>query len=205
MSAVVDLAVNVVSLVIVIWMAILFYFSVEEYKLGGPCFVSKNSVTKTNTLFTDQYEKIKNKVKSVSLPAAPTPASSSFGNYVEYFEERELNPHTFDYDSGAVSVEKETEVVEDEDYNDVLVSQLEPIVVEQHNQYVKNSNRTTSGASTKVERSDREDVVPQWGLRRVKYGKDMLSKNALTVPSFEYEDEKTTRTNLMDIIGGSTY
>jgi hypothetical protein len=204
MSAVVDLAVNVVSLVIVMWMAVLFYFSVEEYNLGGPCFVSKNSVTKANKLFMDQYEKIKNKAKTVSLPTLPAP-SSSFGNYVEHFEERELNPHTFDYDSGAVSTEKESEVVEDEDYNDVLVSQLEPIVVEQHNQYVKNSNRTTSGASTKVERSDREDVVPQWGLRRVKYGKDMLSKNALSVPSFEYEDEKTTRTNLMDIIGGSTY
>lgn len=200
MSAVLDLAVNVLSLVIVMWIAILFYFSVEEYNLGGPCFVSKNSVEKTNKLFVDQYEKIKNKVKETKLQT-PT---SSFGNYVEYFEEKELNPHSFDYDSGDVPADKENEV-DEEDYNDVLVSQLEPIVVEQHKQYVKNSNRTTSGASTKVERSDREDVVPQWGLRRVKYGKDMLSKNAISVPSFEYEDEKTTRTNLMDILGGSSY
>lgn len=197
MSAVSDLAVNVLSLVIVMWIAVLFYFSVEEYNLGGSCFISKNSVEKTNKLFVDQYEKIKNKTK-VQAPV------SSFGNYVEYFEEKELNPHSFDYDSGAVVADKEDDM-EEEDYNDVLVSQLEPIVVEQHNQYVKNSNRTTSGASTKVERSNREDVVPQWGLRRVNYGKDMLSKNALSVPSFEYEDEKTTRTNLMDILGGSAY
>ncbi len=197
MSAVSDLAVNVLSLVIVMWIAVLFYFSVEEYNLGGSCFISKNSVEKTNKLFVDQYEKIKNKAK-VQAPV------SSFGNYVEYFEEKELNPHSFDYDSGAVVADKEDDM-EEEDYNDVLVSQLEPIVVEQHNQYVKNSNRTTSGASTKVERSNREDVVPQWGLRRVNYGKDMLSKNALSVPSFEYEDEKTTRTNLMDILGGSAY
>lgn len=197
MSAVSDLAVNVLSLVIVMWIAVLFYFSVEEYNLGGSCFISKNSVEKTNKLFADQYEKIKNKTK-VQAPV------SSFGNYVEYFEEKELNPHSFDYDSGAVVADKEDDM-EEEDYNDVLVSQLEPIVVEQHNQYVKNSNRTTSGASTKVERSNREDVVPQWGLRRVNYGKDMLSKNALSVPSFEYEDEKTTRTNLMDILGGSAY
>lgn len=196
MSAVSDLAVNVLSLVIVMWIAVLFYFSVEEYNLGGSCFISKNSVEKTNKLFADQYEKIKNKAK-VQAPV------SSFGNYVEYFEEKELNPHSFDYDSGAVADDKEDDM--EEDYNDVLVSQLEPIVVEQHNQYVKNSNRTTSGASTKVERSNREDVVPQWGLRRVNYGKDMLSKNALSVPSFEYEDEKTTRTNLMDILGGSAY
>lgn len=197
MSAVSDLAVNLLSLVIVMWIAVLFYFSVEEYNLGGSCFISKNSVEKTNKLFVDQYEKIKNKAKA----QAPV---SSFGNYVEYFEEKELNPHSFDYDSGAVVADKEDDM-EEEDYNDVLVSQLEPIVVEQHNQYVKNSNRTTSGASTKVERSNREDVVPQWGLRRVNYGKDMLSKNALSVPSFEYEDEKTTRTNLMDILGGSAY
>jgi hypothetical protein len=201
MSAVSDLAVNVLSLVIVMWIAVLFYFSVEEYNLGGPCFVSKNSVEKTNKLFVDQYEKIKNKVKETKLPAS----TSSFGNYVEYFEEKELNPHTFDYDSGAVDASENVEAEEEENYNDVLVSQLESVVVEQHNQYVKNSNRTTSGASTKVERSDREDVVPQWGLRRIKYGKDMLSKNALSVPSFEYEDEKTTRTNLMDILGGSAY
>lgn len=201
MSAVLDLAVNVLSLVIVMWIAILFYFSVEEYKLGGPCFVSKNSVEKTNKLFLDQYEKIKNKTKEASLPQTKSP----FGNYVEYFEEKELNPHSFDYDSGALpveTVENNENADEEENYNDVLVSQLEPIVIEQHNQYVKDSNRTTSGASFKVERSNREDVVPQWGLRRVKYGKDMLSKNALTVPSFEYEDEKTTRTNLMDILGG---
>lgn len=197
MSAVSDLAVNVLSLVIVMWIAVLFYFSVEEYNLGGSCFISKNSVEKTNKLFVDQYEKIKNKAK-VQAPV------SSFGDHVEYFEEKELNPHSFDYDSGAVVADKEDDM-EEEDYNDVLVSQLEPIVVEQHNQYVKNSNRTTSGASTKVERSNREDVVPQWGLRRVNYGKDMLSKNALSVPSFEYEDEKTTRTNLMDILGGSAY
>lgn len=201
MSAVSDLAVNVLSLVIVMWIAVLFYFSVEEYNLGGSCFISKNSVEKTNKLFVDQYEKIKNKAKVQAKVQAPV---SSFGNYVEYFEEKELNPHSFDYDSGAVVADKEDDM-EEEDYNDVLVSQLEPIVVEQHNQYVKNSNRTTSGASTKVERSNREDVVPQWGLRRVNYGKDMLSKNALSVPSFEYEDEKTTRTNLMDILGGSAY
>jgi hypothetical protein len=191
------------------WIAILFYFSVEEYNLGGPCFVSKNSVEKTNKLFADQYEKIKNTVKEAKMPSLPSVSSlpnnnSSFGNYVEYFEEKELNPHTFDYDTGVVPANAEVEA-EEENYNDVLVSQLEPVVVEQHNQYVKNSNRTTSGASTKVERSDREDVVPQWGLRRVKYGKDILSKNALSVPSFEYEDEKTSRTNLMDIIGGSAY
>lgn len=202
MSTVSDLAVNVLSLVIVMWIAVLFYFSVEEYKLGGPCFVSKNSVEKTNKLFVDQYEKIKNKAKEVKLPETKSP----FGDHVEYFEEKELNPHSFDYDTGAVTVSENVENVEadveEENYNDVLVSQLEPIVIEQHNQYVKDSNRTTSGASFKVERSNREDVVPQWGLRRVKYGKDMLSKNALTVPSFEYEDEKTTRTNLMDILGG---
>lgn len=200
MNAVLDLAVNVLSLVIVMWIAILFYFSVEEYKLGGPCFVSKNSVEKTNKLFVDQYEKIKNKAKEVKLPETKSP----FGDYVESFEEKELNPHSFDYESGAVPVSENVEDAdgEEENYNDVLVSQLEPIVIEQHNQYVKDSNRTTSGASFKVERSNREDVVPQWGLRRINYGKDILSKNALTVPSFEYEDEKTTRTNLMDILGG---
>ncbi len=194
MSAVTNFAINIISAVIVVWIAIVFYFSIEEYKTGASgCVISKDSVTKANNVLMGWYTSAKNKVEE------QTSTPSGFYN-MEKFEERELNPHPFNYTSGEEVENTETEP-EEQDYNEVLMSQLEPIVFEQHSQYVKENNRTTTGASTKVERSDREEVVPTWGLRRVNYGKDILSKNALTVPSFEYEAEKTTSTNLMDILG----
>lgn len=190
MSAVINFAINLISLVIVVWLAVVFYFSVEDYSMSNnSCIVSNSAVSKANDKVVEWYTKAKGLATY----------NSSFSN-VENFEERELSPHSFDYTSGEPVVETEP-VEEDEDYNDILLSQLEPVVFEQHTQYVKENKGTTTGASTQVERSDREEVVPTWGLRRVKYGKDILSKNATTVPSFEYEDEKTTSTNLWSIIG----
>lgn len=191
MSAVINFAINIISLVIVVWLAVVFYFSVEDYSMtNNSCVVSNNAVTKANDKIVEWYTKAKNAIPS-----------SSFSN-IENFEEKELSPHDFDYTSGEpVVVQGEDVVEEEEDYNEVLLSQLEPVVFEQHTQYIKDNRGTTTGASTQVERSDREEVVPTWGLRRIKYGKDILSKNAVTVPSFEYEDEKTTSTNLWDMLG----
>ena len=75
------------------------------------------------------------------------------------------------------------------------------MILEQHAAYAKDSNHATRGASNMVERSNTEDVVQQWGLRRIKYGKDMLTKNATSVPSFEYPDEKTSHTALGAMLG----
>lgn len=190
MSAVINFAINLISLVIIAWLAVVFYFSVEDYAMSNnSCIVSNSAVNKANDKVMEWYAKAKALVTS----------NSSFSN-IENFEERELSPHSFNYASGEPTAEPDA-VEKYDDYNEILLSQLEPVVFEQHTQYVRENEGTTTGASTQVERSDREEVVPTWGLRRVKYGKDILSKNATTVPSFEYEDEKTTSTNLWDMIG----
>jgi hypothetical protein len=181
MSAVVSLTINLISLLLVIWIGVVFYYAYEEYKTGNStCIISKDAIAKANHRFTGWYESAKQSAEG------------------ENFEERELNPHNFDYSSGQV----QEPVAEDEiDYSNVLLSQLEPVVFEQHTQYVKENNKTTRGASNQVERSDREEVVPTWGLRRINYGKDILTSKALTVPSFEYEADKTSTGGLNALLG----
>jgi len=193
MNAVVSFIINLISIVIAIWIGAIGYYSFEEYRAGSStCIISKDAVNKANNKLTSWYDWSKEKTEDI------IDLTSSFNN-IENFEEKELNPHPFTYGTGQLV--EEPVVEEEQDYNEVLTSQLEPVVFEQHNQYVKENNKTTTGASTQVERSDREEVVPTWGLRRINYGRDILSKNALTVPSFEYEAQTTTNTNLMNILG----
>lgn len=188
---VIEFVFNVASLAILVWICILFYYAIEDYQGGNSFCFSKENVDKTNGVFSYAY----NKVKSMASP--------------EPFEERELNPHMFDYTSGELpnsnlSLPAETEEVEEseEDYNQQLVNDwLDNSVVSQHLQYLKESNQATSGASVQVERSDRQDIVPQMGLRRINYGKNLLTKNALTVPSFLPEDENTSHTNFYKMVG----
>ncbi len=182
MSAVVSLTINLISLLLVVWIGVVFYYAYEEYKTGeSTCIISKDAISKANHRFTGWYESAKQSAEG------------------ENFEERELNPHSFDYVSG--QVEQPVVVEEEVDYSNVLLSQLEPVVFEQHSQYVKENNKTTRGASNQVERSDREEVVPTWGLRRINYGKDILTSRATTVPSFEYEADRTTVGGLNALIG----
>jgi hypothetical protein len=190
---VVELIFNIGSFVILAWICILFYYAIEDYQGGNSFCFSKTNVDKTNQVFVDGYNKVK------SLTSTP-----------ENFEERELNPHSFDYFSGEDTpegpiTEENTmqQPYEEEDYNDTLVKEwLDDSVVSQHLQYLKESNQATSGASVQVERSDRQDIVPQMGLRRIKYGKDLLSKNAINVPSFLPEEENTSHTNFYAMVGG---
>lgn len=195
MSAVVSLVINLISIVIAIWIGTVGYYSFEEYRTGtSTCIISKDSISKANNKLTSWYDWSKEKTEET----VDDLSSSSFNN-IENFEEKELNPHPFTYGTGQLV--EEPVVDEEQDYSEILASQLEPVVFKQHEQYVKENNKTTTGASTQVERSDREEVVPTWGLRRINYGKDILSKNALSVPSFEYEAQTTSRTNLMNILG----
>ncbi len=185
-----DLVFNLISVVALVWVCILFYYAVKDYKEdSGVCF-SSSTVSKANQVFVDGYNKVKQMVKP------------------EAFEEKDLNPHNFDYISGedrplyTPSPSPEPVDEEEENYEDVLVKEwLDESVVSQHLQYLKDSNQTTSGASTQVERSDRQDVVPQMGLRRINYGKNLLSSNALTVPSFVPEDNSTSHTNFYKMVG----
>lgn len=186
-----DLVFNLISVAALAWVCILFYFALEEYKGGNSFCFSSDNVDKTNQVFIDGY----NKVKSLVSP--------------EPFEERELNPHDFDYMSGeerqlhtAMPSDTPGASTDEGNYEDELVKEwLDESVVSQHLQYLKDSNQSTSGASSQVERSDRQDVVPQMGLRRINYGKNLLSPNAVTVPSFVPENDSTSHTNLYKMIG----
>jgi len=196
MSAVVDISINLLSFLIVTWICVLFYFSVEEYMTGSECVVSKSGVSKTNNLAKELYLKAKEYISKKTA---------------EPYEDRQLNPHEFDLSTGVDLKPEDTvtnrgvsEEVDEEaadDYNDVLLSQLEPVILEQHASYINGPNNVTKGVSMVSERSDRQDVVPQWGLRRYKYGKDLVSNTATSVPSFEYEEEKTGHTDLMKFLG----
>lgn len=185
-----DLVFNLISVAALIWVCILFYFALEDYKGGNSFCFSSDNVNRTNQVFVDGY----NKAKSMVSP--------------EPFEERDLNPHEFDYMTGEerplyTPMSSDVPAGEGEgNYEDDLVKEwLDESVVSQHLQYLKDSNQSTSGASTQVERSDRQDVVPQMGLRRINYGKNLLSPNAVTVPSFVPENDSTSHTNLYKMIG----
>jgi hypothetical protein len=191
MSAVTELAVNLIALAMIAWLAVMFYFSYEDYRKGDNFCVTDDTIRRTRDVFSGAYLK--------AHEAATTTQ--------ENFEERELVP----YDAN-LAVEPQSERAtalvpnvddseESDNYSDVLLSQLEPVILEQHAAYAKDSNHATRGASNMVERSNTEDVVQQWGLRRIKYGKDMLTKNATSVPSFEYPDEKTSHTALGAMLG----
>jgi hypothetical protein len=57
-----------------------------------------------------------------------------------------------------------------DDYNEVVqYAALEPSIFESHNEYSKDINRSTSGASLGSVRSDDMNYVPWVGLRRPKY------------------------------------
>ncbi len=168
MIAVISLAINLIALAVIVWIAVMFYFTYENYRKGQDFCITKQVIEETGNVFNNMYKMTKG----------------------EAFEEKELVPYQLE----------ETEEDDEENYNDVLLSQLEPTILQQHAEYVADSNHSTRGASTQVERSNREDVVPQWGLRRINYGADILSKNATTVPSFEYSG-KTEQTNFNQIVG----
>lgn len=186
MTAVITLATNIIALILIAWIVVMFYFAYENYRSGKDFCITGDVIDETNNVFNTAYGWAKG----------------------EAFEDKELVPYDLEVtDEGNAVVSQPgqftpdytVESTEEENYSDVLLSQLEPVILEQHAEYVADSNHATRGAATQVEKSNTDDIVPQWGLRRVKYGADMISKNATTVPSFEYTGT-TGRTNLYDLI-----
>jgi hypothetical protein len=193
MSAVTELAVNLIALAMIAWLAVMFYFSYEDYRKGDNFCVTNDTIKRTRNVFGGAYLRAHDAVVEATKK--------------ENFEERELVPYDADLaiepqaERATGLIPNVDEPEEADNYSDVLLSQLEPVILEQHAAYAKDSNHATRGASNMVERSNTEDVVQQWGLRRIKYGKDMLTKNATSVPSFEYPDEKTSHTALGAMLG----
>ncbi len=76
-----------------------------------------------------------------------------------------------------------------DDYSEVAAyMSLEPEVFKSHQEYSKDINRSTSGASTMAIRSDANDPVPVRGLRRPNYH-DVYSSPEARVESSEYPDQ----------------
>lgn len=182
MTLVIRLVTNLIALAIIAWISIVFYFAYENYRSGEDFCINSKVLEDTGEVFNSAYKWTKG----------------------EAFEDKDLVPYDLnveDYtplERPAFTPEYSTDN-DDENYNDVLLSQLEPSIIEQHAEYAADSNHTTRGASMQMEKSNVDDIVPQWGLRRIKYGADILSKNATTVPSFEYTGE-TKKTNLNNLI-----
>jgi len=182
MTAVITLATNIIALLLIVWIVVMFYFAYENYRNGKDFCITGDVIDETNNVFNTAYGWAKG----------------------ETFEDKELVPYNLEASDEFVEQPQFTptytvENTEEENYSDVLLSQLEPVILEQHAEYVADSNHATRGAATQVEKSNTDDIVPQWGLRRVKYGADMISKNATSVPSFEYTGT-TKRSNLYDLI-----
>jgi hypothetical protein len=69
----------------------------------------------------------------------------------------------------------------DGDYNDFIKQiSIEPEVADSHQTYTNDINRSTSGASSNVVRSDRNDINPRVGLRAIDYHSVYSASDART-------------------------
>lgn len=183
MIAVISFAVNIIALALIAWIVVMFYFAFENYRKGEEFCINHDVVNNASDALGSAYKWVKR----------------------ENFEDKDLVPYDMSEDA-MLSEDKPaltpdyTQDTEEENYNDVLLGQLEPVILEQHAAYVADSSHATRGASMQMEKSNTDDIVPQWGLRRVKYGANILSKNAVSVPSFEYAGD-TKQTDLYKMIG----
>ena len=83
----------------------------------------------------------------------------------------------------------------DGDYNDVIQQMsIEPEVAMSHQTYSNDVGRSTSGASTNVVRSDRNDINPRVGLRTIDYHSVYSSRDART-DSSESPDQMPSKTS----------
>jgi hypothetical protein len=83
----------------------------------------------------------------------------------------------------------------DGDYNEVIQQMsIEPEVAMSHQAYSNDVGRSTSGASSHVLRSDRNDINPRIGLRTIDYHSVYASKDART-DSSESPDQMPSKTS----------
>jgi hypothetical protein len=69
------------------------------------------------------------------------------------------------------------------DYNEYMVATgLDPSVLDSHADFTDDIQNTTVGASAETVRSDSEDIVPMWGLRRTN-AYIPINPNSRDVPS----------------------
>lgn len=201
-----EILVNVVVFAILAWVAILMYWAIKDYSEGEQKFcINKDHIQKTNKtafgLFHRGEDAVKDLYKNMPTPVvnAPLmikaqepplyiPAEPVFmpvvgGGLAPNSAIATVSPFSNDLPN------QDVELNEDSDYNDTLVNMaLEKSVIDQHNQYVNDSNRVTNTASYAAERTDSQDVVPWVGLRRVDYGKHLVDSTSRTVPSVDDED-----------------
>ena len=83
----------------------------------------------------------------------------------------------------------------DGDYNEVIQQMsIEPEVAMSHQAYSNDVGRSTSGASSNVVRSDRNDINPRVGLRTIDYHSVYASRDART-DSSESPDQMPSKTS----------
>jgi hypothetical protein len=85
----------------------------------------------------------------------------------------------------------------DGDYNDFIKQiSIEPEVTDSHQTYTNDINRSTSGASSNVVRSDRNDINPRVGLRAIDYHSVYTASDART-DSSEAPDQMPARVSYL--------
>ena len=215
MSGLEEILVNVVVFAILAWVAILMYWALKDYSSGEKKFcINKDHIQKTNKTAFGLFQKGEGTVKDLynSIPATsvnlPLPVQFKDVNTVLAPQEIGVEvapanvavPVAFTNKRSPFSNDLPNENVvldEDTDYSDTLRDMaLEKSVIDQHNQYVNDSNRVTNTASYSAERTDSQDVVPWVGLRRVDYGKNLVDSTSRTVPTIDDEDVLSKPVNL---------
>lgn len=200
-----DILGSVIAIAVLFWLVILMYWALNDFSTGQKQFcINNDHLEKTNNTIRNLLKKGESKVADSvinnieiqelanSINATLVPATVSIPSVVPASNfNNKLSPFSNDL------VNENVVLNEEDNYSDVLKDMaLEKSVIDQHNQYVNDSNRVTNTASYSAERTDSQDVVPWVGLRRVDYGKKLVEATSRTVPSMDDENLLSKPVNL---------